>query len=372
MTPRLPFYSIIVPAHQASAMLPQSLGALVASDFPRDRWELIVVDDASRDDTAAVAARYADTVIRLPGSPHGPAYARNRGFEVSRGDVMMFFDADVVVHPETIRQFAEVLELNPEAGAVFGSYDTHPPAQGFMSQYRNLMHHYVHQCNAGEVETFWAGAGAIRRDAFDDAGMYDEWHFARPQIEDIELGARIRQLGRKILLRPEIQVTHLKRWTFANVVRTDLRDRGIPWARLLAHRKAVLTTATLNLKWSEKLNTVLVWASLVLWPAALWYRSWVLAGLALACPLTVIAFNLSMLHFFLGVRGPIFALRVIPVHLMYYFLNGISFGVGLLLQQTIGAPLPNPTMEAYSEIGVQRWPPIPSRHRRSSWTTDLE
>ena len=127
-----------------------------------------------------------------------------------------------------------------------------------MSQYRNLLHHYVHQQNAGEVETFWAGAGAVRRSVFEEAGMYDEWHFARPQIEDIELGSRIRQLGHRILLRPEVHVTHFKRWTFVGVVRTDLRDRGIPWARLLAHRGAVLTTASLNLKWSEKLNTILV------------------------------------------------------------------------------------------------------------------
>lgn len=372
MSAARPFYSVIVPAHQASAMLPRTLGALEASDFPRDRWELIVVDDASTDETATVAARHADTVIRLPGMPHGPAYARNRGFEVSRGDVVMFFDADVVVHPDTMRRFAEVLEAEPDVGAVFGAYDTSPPAPGFMSQYRNLLHHYVHQRNAGDVETFWAGAGAVRRQVFDDAGMYDEWHFARPQIEDIELGARIRGLGQTIRLCPDIQVTHLKRWTFANVVRTDLRDRGIPWARLLAHRKAVLSTATLNLRWIEKLNTMLVWGAVLLLGVAAWDRSWWVAVAALFALLFVVVANAPMLGFFSRERGPIFALRVIPVHLMYYFLNGISFGTGLFLQQTIGAPLPNPTTEAYAEIGVQRWPPIPSRHRRSSWTADQE
>lgn len=372
MSAARPFYSVIVPAHQASAMLPRTLGALEASDFPRDRWELIVVDDASTDETATVAACHADTVIRLPGMPHGPAYARNRGFEVSRGDVVMFFDADVVVHPDTMRRFAEVLEAEPDVGAVFGAYDTSPPAPGFMSQYRNLLHHYVHQRNAGDVETFWAGAGAVRRQVFDDAGMYDEWHFARPQIEDIELGARIRGLGQTIRLCPDIQVTHLKRWTFANVVRTDLRDRGIPWARLLAHRKAVLSTATLNLRWIEKLNTMLVWGAVLLLGVAAWDRSWWVAVAALFALLFVVVANAPMLGFFSRVRGPIFALRVIPVHLMYYFLNGISFGTGLFLQQTIGAPLPNPTTEAYAEIGVQRWPPIPSRHRRSSWTADQE
>ena len=65
-----------------------------------------MVDDASTDETAVVAARYADTIVRLPGKPHGPAYARNRGFEASRGDVVIFIDADVCVHPDTLRRFA--------------------------------------------------------------------------------------------------------------------------------------------------------------------------------------------------------------------------------------------------------------------------
>lgn len=370
MTDLLPFCSIIVPAHQASKLLPSVLTAILESDMPRDRYELIVVDDASSDDTAAIAARYADTVIRLPGKPHGPAYARNRGFEVSRGDVVMFFDSDCVVHPDAMRRFAEVLTENPDAGAVFGAYDDTPADPGFISQYRNLLHHYTHTRNAGEVETYWAGAGAIRRAIFVEAGMYDEWHFARPQIEDIELGGRIRELGVKILLVPSIQVKHLKRWTFRGMVRTDLRDRGIPWARLLSHRKAVLASKSLNLKWTEKVNTALAWCSVAVLGVAVWQRSWPILILALWLPLVVIAFNLPLLAFFLRIRGPLFALGVIPLHLLYYLLNGVSFGFGLLLQQTIGAPLADPITEAYAEMGVQRWPPIPAKGRRSSWTED--
>ena len=372
MTDQLPFCSIVMPAHNATATLPRALEAMLASDYPRDRWELIVVDDASPDESAAVAARYADTLIRLPGSPHGPAYARNRGFEVSRGEIVMFFDSDVVVHRDTVRRFAEVLMREPGIGAVFGSYDALPPDVGFMSQYRNLFHHYTHQQNPGEVETFWAGAGAIRREVFVEAGMYDEWHFARPQIEDIELGTRIRGIGQRILLAPDIQVTHLKRWTFVGVVRTDLRDRGIPWARLLAHRSAMISSTSLNLRWTEKLNTIFVWLGLLLIAVSLWQRSWLMFAIALLCPLTSTLMNLPLLRFFRRTRGVVFMLRVIPVHLMYYFLNGISFGMGLLLQQTIGAPLPDPTTEAYAEMGVQRWPPIPTKHRRSTWSANSE
>ncbi|MGQ0646177.1 MAG: glycosyltransferase [Gemmatimonadaceae bacterium] len=369
MSPRRPLCSVIMPARNAAHMLPRTLGALGNSDLPRDQWELIVVDDASTDETATLAARYADTVIKLPGRAYGPAYARNRGFEVSGAHIVMFLDADVVVHRDTVRKFVEVLAGATDVGAVFGSYDNQPAAPGFFSQYRNLLHHYVHQQNPGEAETFWAGAGAVRRDVFEEAGMYDEWHYARPQIEDIELGGRIRQLGYRILLRPEIQVTHLKRWTFFGVVRTDLKDRGIPWARLLAHRGAMMTGGTLNLKWTEKLNTVLVWLGMSSLVAAglLWDLRLVMT--ALGCFAAASLISLPLLRWFARTRGILFAVGVIPIHLLYYVLNGISFGYGMFLHELIGAPRQDPTIEAYAEIGVKRWPPVPARNR-STWTAD--
>ncbi len=367
MKAAMPVCSVVVPAHGAARYLAETLGALLASDVPRDTWELIVVDDGSLDDTAAIAGRYADTVVRLPGRPHGPAYARNRGFEVARGPVVAFFDADVVVHRDTLRGLLEALASRPDAGAVFGAYDNTPRAKGIVSQYRNLIHHYVHTRGAGEVDTFWAGAGATRRDVFEEAGMYDEWHYARPQIEDIELGTRIRSLGKKILLVPEIQVTHLKKWSLGNVIRTDLRDRGIPWARLLAQRGAALSAKTLNLRWTERLHTALVWLSAALLVLAAVRRSPKLAGVALLLLVPVIALNWPLWRYMAGLRGVLFAIAIVPLHLMYYALNGVSFLLGLLLQQTVGAPVPDPTTAAYAEVGVQRWPPVPARHRRSTW-----
>jgi GT2 family glycosyltransferase len=366
-TPKKPVCSVVMPAHGAASYLSETLGALTDSDLPRDTWELIVVDDGSLDETAAVAGRFADTVIRLPGRPHGPAYARNRGFEVARGPVVVFFDADVVVHRSTLRGFLEVLAERPDVGAVFGAYDTQPRAKGLVSQYRNLVHHYVHMNGAGEADTFWAGAGAIRRDVFEEAGMYDEWHYARPQIEDIELGARIRSLGKKILLAPQIQVTHLKKWSLRNVIRTDLRDRGIPWARLLAHRGDAMSAKSLNLRWTERLNTALVWlAVFAIIVAAIMRKPW-LAAAAPLLVLPVIALNWRLWVYMARLRGVLFALAIIPLHLMYYGLNGVSFLLGLLLHQTVGAPVPDPTTAAYAEVGVQRWPPVPTRHRRSTW-----
>jgi cellulose synthase/poly-beta-1,6-N-acetylglucosamine synthase-like glycosyltransferase len=372
VTARPPTLSVIVPARNASGTLPAALAAVRGSDLPRDQWELIVVDDASTDATVQVAARYADAVLELPGPrPFGPAYARNRGCDIARGEVIVFVDADVCVHPDTLRRFAELFREDASIGAAFGSYDANPAASGLVSQYRNLLHHHVHQANAGDAETFWAGCGAVRRTVFLDADMFDEWHYPRPQIEDVELGARICALGHRIVLRPDIQATHLKRWTLWGLLRTDLLDRGVPWTRLLVQQGTATRVATLNLKRVEKVKTVLVCTALVCIAGAWLTRDarWlILTG---TCVLAVIVGSTNLYARFARIRGVRFAFATIPLHLLYYATNGLSVCLGWLLHHAVGEPRPHPVVEAYAEVGVQRDPPLPSRRRRGPWAESV-
>lgn len=363
MKPTVPLLSVIVPVHRGGAMLAECLRALAASDLPRELWELIIVDDASTDDTMLIASAYADCVVRLPGQPHGPAYARNRGVEVSRGDIIAFFDSDVRPRPDALRRMIDVMLNHPDVSAVFGSYDTHPTAPGFVSQYRNLLHHYVHTRSAGPAETFWAGCGAIRRDAFIAAGTYDEWRYTRPQIEDVELGHRMRALGYRIVLHPEIQGSHMKRWRFRDVIKADFNDRGVPWTRLLIRHGTMTRTTTLNLANVEKLNTILLWVAVVLLGVAAVTRSSAWVGRAGAVLLVVIALNLPLYAFFRRERGFLFALGVIPLHMLYYLNNGLAVIYGALLHHVIGEPAPDALTQAYAEVGVEMWPPVPSKGR---------
>ena len=367
MSAARPLLSVIIPAHHAARMLAETLPALVASDLPRDCWELILVDDASTDETALVAAPHADTVVRLAGKPHGPAYARNRGAEVSRGDVLVFFDADVRVHNDTLHRFANLFTTQRTLGAAFGSYDARPAAPGIVSQYRNLLHHYVHQQGAGEAETFWAGCGAIRRSAFLEIGMFDEWHYPRPQIEDIELGRRLRRQGYRILLRPDIEVTHLKRWTLSTVLATDFRQRGVPWMWLVLQEGTSPGSHALNLRTVEKLCTALVAIGIVaLVTAVLSQTVWPLvsAGGALGVMLLLNVGFYRCLH---RHRGFGLVLAGIPLHLLYHLSNAISAMSGWLIQILFGEPQPSAETAALAQIGLKTWPPAPSRPRTSIW-----
>lgn len=320
----VPRLSVIMPAFQAEALLPDTLAALAASDLPRDHWELVVVDDGSRDRTAEVAGRWADRVVRREGPPAGPGAARNRGAEASTADWLVFVDADVRVHPDTLRRFVEAIAAHPDVDAIFGAYDDAPPAPGFLSAYRNLLHRYVHLQSRGEAETFWAGCGAVRRSAFEAVGGFDAARYPRPQIEDIDLGYRLRDAGYRVLLQPEIVGTHLKRWELGGAIRTDLFDRGIPWVRLLLERRSLARPAPLNLKPGERLKVAAVGLAVALaLGAAVTRRPEFLAG-AGAALLGVTLANLPLLVWFARQRGLGFALAVIPANLGYYLTSGLA------------------------------------------------
>jgi glycosyltransferase involved in cell wall biosynthesis len=225
--------SVVIPVHNSARTLERCVSAIAAQLAPGD--ELIVVDDGSTDDVRSVAKRFRATLVRLE-RQSGAAAARNRGADRATRPVLLFVDADVVLHPGAIAlgraQFAD-----PSIDAVIGSYDDTPEARTLVSQFKNLAHHYFHQCASGRVGSFWAGCGFIKRDVFDAAGGFDEHRFSRPSIEDVELGWRVSDRGGQIVLDPRIQATHLKRWTLRSLVQTDVLYRAVPWVRWSLERR---------------------------------------------------------------------------------------------------------------------------------------
>jgi len=335
--------SVIVPVHNGGEDLQRCLQGLAVSTRPPD--EIIVVDDGSTDDSAAHAAALAARVVATPAGPRGPAYARNRGAEAATGDVLVFVDADVVVHADTLARIEAVLLGEPEVAALFGSYDDDPPARSAASLYKNLLHHHVHQHGEREAGTFWAGCGAVRRAVFLAAGGFDE-SYSRPSIEDIELGVRLRQAGHRIRLCPEVQATHLKRWTLASLWRTDIFARAVPWTRLILRQGRL--SSDLNLDWRGRLSAVAAWAlfgctlllvglglvgavPLVVWPG--------LGVLLLTASLA--ALNADLYGFFFRRGGARFALLAAALHSAYLLYSSLVF-VCLLVSHRLHERLRRP------------------------------
>lgn len=311
--------SVVIPVRDAGPVLRRCLEALVKSE--PQAAELIVVADACTDDSAGVAKELGAWVMELPVAG-GPARARNIGARAARSDVLFFVDADVAVHPDALARVMTAFREDPELTAVFGSYDDTPGESNFLSQYKNLLHHFVHQSGREEASTFWAGCGAIRRQVFLEMGGFDE-SFGRPSIEDIELGYRLRRTGHRIRLCKSLQGTHWKRWTARSLLSSDFLDRALPWTTLISRERRMLDD--LNLRWSSRVSVVLAWcliAGLALawaWPALL-----VPAALSAGALLWI---NRSLYRFLARKRGFLFALQAVPWHWLYFLYSGLAFAI---------------------------------------------
>jgi GT2 family glycosyltransferase len=311
--------TVIVPFHRGLDHLARSLAAARRS-LPDA--EIVVAADGAVEDCRAVAASAGARVVDIE-VRSGPAVARNRGAAGATGDVLVFVDADVEAAPDALMGMCQLLETERKVAAVFGAYGLKPPAPGFLSQYRNLSHACVHEMGHREAGTFWAGLGAVRAAAFRQVGGFDE-RFTRPSVEDIDLGYRLRAAGHRVRLDPNFRGEHLKRWTLWRSIVTDVADRGVPWTQLILRYGALADD--LNTRWELRWSIVLSYV-FVAALAALAATAWA-ALVAAAALVALVALNRPYYQWFQRRRGTWFALRVIPLHLLYHLCNGLSFIVG--------------------------------------------
>jgi len=285
--------------------------------------EVIVVVDGPNDEVAGLATDFGVRVVQGERRA-GPATARNLGAQCARFQTLFFVDSDVLIGPHAVGQVTEAFQADPNLAALFGSYDDAPDAPGFVAQYKNLLHHYIHQTAREEASTFWSGCGAIRRSVFLALGGFDPG-YDEPAIEDVELGYRLREAGHRVRLQKSLQVKHLKGWTLASLMRADFFGRALPWSQLILQRGFV---DDLNVNIAGRLCVALVWllsASLLVawrWSVALW--------VAVACAVWLLALNLPLYAFLARKRGVFFALAAVPLHWLYFGYSGLAFALALV------------------------------------------
>jgi GT2 family glycosyltransferase len=289
----VPTLSAVVPATDAPPTLAACLAAIGAAADPPE--QVVAVTDGG-----------------LPGD------ARNTGAARATEDVIVFVDADVLPHRDAFTRIRAAFDADPELAALFGSYDDSPTEPDAVSGFRNLLHHHVHQASPGPATTFWTGLGAVRRDVFEAVGGFDP---AQPRMEDVDLGMRIAASGGTLLLDPAIQGTHLKHWTVASMLRTDLLYRGAPWVELLLRHPHA--ARPLNLGRRHQLSAL---ASLV--AALSLVRGRPRTSLAALALLPVL--NASFYALLLRRRGPVQASAGVVLHALHHLAGVASVPLGVV------------------------------------------
>ncbi len=199
-----PDVSVIVPAMNAAATLADCLLALRAQTLPKERVEVIVVDDGSTDKTAAIAAKYRAHVVQIANA--GPAVARNRGVEVAMGSILVFTDADCAPEPVFLEEMLRPFE-DADVVATKGIYRTDQgslTSRFVQAEYESRYRIMRRLESIDFVDTY---AAAYRRDAFEAVGGFDE-SFPLPSVEDQELSFRVARGGARMVFCPKAVVTH--------------------------------------------------------------------------------------------------------------------------------------------------------------------
>ena len=313
--------SVIIPVHNGGENFRRCLSSLKEAFPPAN--EIIVVADGDTDDSWKLAEAFDAQVLRIP-VRRGPAHARNLGAKVARGDILFFIDADVVLPPDAIGKIIDVFQRQSDLVALFGSYDDSPGANNFLSQYKNLLHHYIHQNACEEASTFWGACGAVRRDVFIMFDGFDEC-YRQPSIEDIELGYRIKMGGYKIQLLKTLQAKHLKHWSIASLLKSDFFHRALPWTQLILRDRNFIND--LNLQTSSRISVILTYGFLAALAGGYWWHGSFAFASVLA--LLLLTINMELYKFFLRKRGLWFMTQTIPWHWLYYFYSGLAFVIGM-------------------------------------------
>jgi len=217
-----PFASVVVPVYDDPEGLRTTLSSLVEATYPRDRHEVIVVDNGSTDRTPAVAEAFAGSHDRVRSvvEPRGGSYAaRNAGIEAARGSVLCFVDADMTVPPDWLER---VVERMAEADADYLACDVElAPTDGstFAERYVRRTAFPIEQY-VTELSFAPTCCLCVRAAVIEDVGAFDE---RMTSSGDREFGNRVAEAGYDLQFAPEITMTHPPRRSVADLIGKAVR-----------------------------------------------------------------------------------------------------------------------------------------------------
>ena len=223
-----PFVSVVLPVRNGERTVGDCINSILAADYPPDRREVVVVDNASIDGTAEIIKRYPVRYVyeaRL-----GRSAARNRGIQESRGEIVAFIDADCVASTQWLRQLTAGFEEDGVSG-VAGEILAFPPTT--LAERYYAMQRARPQASAVNRSRPYAVTAnvAFRRDTFDRIGVFDRRF---PSGQDMDFGWRFFDAGLKLVYRERALVFHRHRPTGRGLFRQYFfRAQG--WA--LIHQK---------------------------------------------------------------------------------------------------------------------------------------
>ncbi len=199
-----PFVSILIPCHNEERVIGQLLERLINTTYPKDRLEIIPIDDASTDSTGTILEEYASKrgfvrPLRRPHGANGKAAALNAGLAACIGEVILTFDADYLPQYDIVEKLVAPF-VDPEVGGVQGRVTVFNEDESFVSKLVTLERiggyrvDQVARDRFGFIPQYGGTVGGFRRDLLEEFGGWDENILA----EDTDLTAKTVLKGYKV------------------------------------------------------------------------------------------------------------------------------------------------------------------------------
>lgn len=303
--------SVIVPNRNGGATIGKCLEAVLASRY--DNFEVIVVDDASQDDSITVIEQYPCKLVRL--AQHGgAALARNMGAQHARGSVLFFTDADCLLRDDSLALAVATLASEGPGAVVGGTYTVAPYDRRFCSRFQSVFINYFETRHAPATDYIATHALVMNADSF-----RRHQGFAvnpLPILEDVEFSHRLRRTGFRLVMNPAIQVQHMFDYSLLRSLRNAYVKSKYWTCYAIGNHDLLADSGTASVE--LKVNVcIYVCNGLLLFGYCLSETTWLLVLMSLA-----LAFNLfvnrGLLLAFERAEGSSFAVMATLYYLLLY------------------------------------------------------
>ncbi|MBN2121098.1 MAG: glycosyltransferase family 2 protein [Candidatus Omnitrophica bacterium] len=294
--------SIVVPAHNAEETIAGCLKTIRQSEF--SDYELIVVDDGSKDATGAISKEYADKVISLDRNLGLPR-ARRAGIEAAGAEIIVNIDSDILIKPDTIAKVVGYLSSHQEIDALTGLLARDCPHKSFLGQYKNLYMNYNFKRLPESVSFLYGSIYAIR------SKISKLYNSQSSLSEDIEFGQRLISLNKKIAFLKDIEVIHLKEYSPILFIKNDflvpfswvrifLKFKG--WKQLFRNKTGFTHIS------KEQLASVILAPLIFLLGLGILLAGYDFFAFVLLLSLSWVLFNIGFLRFLVKEKGIFFGI----------------------------------------------------------------
>jgi glycosyltransferase involved in cell wall biosynthesis len=332
--------SVIIPNRNNSATIGRCLKALFASHH--DRFEVIVVDDCSDDDSTGIIRAFPCNLVRLR-THQGAAHARNMGALHSRGRILFFIDADCLVQKGTLARVEQAALLAGPHAVLGGTYTALPADQDFFSAFQSAFIRYFETKRPADPDYIASHAMAVHAETFRKSGGFPRQLL--PMIEDVHFSHTLRKAGYRLLMDPAIEVTHIFNFSLQRSLRNALRKSFYWTIYSLGNQDLFADSGTASRELKVNVASWFIAAGAL--AAGILLSVPVLPAFASAMVLENVLVNRKLLQAYWRAGGSRFALKAAAYYLLVYPMAvGAGAAGGMLsyaLERVRSANRPTPS-----------------------------